>query len=358
MVIRHVIPSFLLFVGGVIAACGDASNSASSTADAGGDGAASVPLDAGVDSERSSTICGRFFDAFAACGAISPYPSAEIERIRARYEQACASQLSLPGKSIATEQLEACLQEYRSFHCDGSRMRSIVCRAARGTFPNGAACNDGDQCRSTRCALERPDGGEASACGTCTNTIEEGQPCGDGGSCVSGTKCDSLSSTPSCKAIAYGEVGAACGTSAAPSPCKDGLVCFSTSICQEPGGSGAECTYRAECKADLTCLQDRCAAPAQADERCSANNDCAKGLACDLDAMKCVQRSWARAGETCGGSIECIVGSCQTIGDSPPSCPRVIPDGQPCTSGNRAETCDSFANCVGGTCVLVTSACR
>jgi hypothetical protein len=83
---------------------------------------------------------------------------------------------------------------------------------------------------------------------------------------------------------------------------------------------------------------------------CEQDLTCAAGLGCGLASQTCGPITWASSGQACGDLVRCLVGDCNDG-----ICPSVIADGHACTVGDPSSTCDTFAQCQGGTCVLQDS---
>jgi hypothetical protein len=172
-----------------------------------------------------------------------------------------------------------------------------------------------------------------------------------------------LSSDPStyqrnCYALAFGGVGAACdGLSRL---CDLGLYCTSSWTCQPLASVGEACgegSYKGGCAAPLECGEASvCVSGAEEGASCSYDADCASGLGCGdwptcingPCASTCEPLTWAGSGEPCGGYTRCLVGYCDGT-----TCQTVIPEGQPCQGVGFDATCDTFAECFNGTCVLI-----
>jgi hypothetical protein len=71
-------------------------------------------------------------------------------------------------------------------------------------------------------------------------------------------------------------------------------------------------------------------------------------------SQTCGAVTWAGAGQPCGDLQRCLVGDCGPTG----TCPVVVADGQTCPA-DATSTCDSLADCAGGSCALEdTSVCK
>jgi hypothetical protein len=254
----------------------------------------------------------------------SGYPTSEAARVRSRADTLCAESAALPGSGRTPSVLEACVSALESGGCAGM----AVCgeNGANGLFGtgslgSGASCARNFQCASGNCtaANDAPDGG-LLRCGTCAPLPAVGQECAhpDIGAllaeCTEGATCNYAATPPTCVAVTIVGSGEAC--TAPGAECAAGLSC-------DPGGT--------------------CVPTVDANAPCSA---------------QCVPLIWASAGQPCGDTVTCLVGDCAFAGSTSAGvCPTVIPDGQPCSPSDPAFTCDSYASCQGGMCVIGYPSC-
>jgi len=347
----------------------------------------------------SESPCDDYFTAVYGCLLGSTFPASEKARIRSRYDQSCASMLSLPGMNITASFLGQCTMATETYGCGmaeqndceagGLFLAAPFYVAAGGALGAGAACVLPQQCQTYRCSAgsSTADGG-TPACGTCSSVAG---PCNVTGACAPGTLCarsvGDAGMTYTCETIAYGGSGAACdaylnecnpglscnagtGTCAPPGPsgtvcgadgdCRTGLVCSSAKdaatdasvtgavigTCAPPGPAGAPCGADQDCKTPLVCPHgpSTCHSPGQAGAPCGQDYHCAAGLGC-ADGV-CTSVTWVSAGQPCNDTTRCLVGNCGG------TCPAVIPDGQPCSNADSTSICDTFAQCFEGTCHL------
>jgi hypothetical protein len=297
--------------------------------------------------------CDDFFTAIYGGGCENPaaLPASEIARLRGRYDQACASELGLPGIGVDTSALEACASAIKASGCSVIAELNGPCSfAPTGTLASGSACATDAQCLGGDCSAGSLglDGG-TEACGMCAPLADLGQPCT--GDCVKGASCVDMGATETCVAITYGAAGVKCD--AQQNQCNSGLVCnLALGACATPGATGTSCLDQSDCQAGLACPSvggpGTCESPAQSGGPCEYDQDCVPPLGCDDDVHQCATITFASAGQACSGSVKCLVGTCPT-GTTGGTCPAVVADGQPCTD---QSTCDTFALCAGGTCRL------
>jgi hypothetical protein len=335
------------------AACGSGSSGGAGNGNAGG------------------SPCDALFDMLVGngkCPAQTPLPAAELSRIKPRFEQSCQNALALPGSGLTSDTLSACLSALQMLPCH-SNIDSVPACQFIGSLGGGAACVSDAQCQSGSCdySLGSPaDGGfMVPACGTCDPLIPVGGSCVNRSGCAPGSACDAMSGSngsATCTKITQGAAGASCDDQAAR--CADGLYCDpSTHTCTATKASGAPCSGSEECTAPLVCggssavgMGTTCQPPGQAGAGCTYDEQCAPGLGCDTSKMQCATVSWAAAGQPCGGTVRCLVGGCPTpTAGSMALCPKVVPDGQPCDATDPTSTCDTFASCMAGKCVLDNS---
>lgn len=198
--------------------------------------------------------------------------------------------------------------------------------------------------------------------GTCVAATPAGQPCSSG-PCAPGLACSAANpgGTSTCEPLTTSSAGGSCGAA----QCGTGLYC-NGGTCVANLTAGAACTAGDVCAPPLVCplvsaaggTSSTCQNAVQAGGACGGTRDCAPNLSCSSTSHQCVAVTWVAAGQPCGDTALCLVGECEANGGSP-TCPTVIPDGQPCTQNDPTQTCDSFANCLGGICVLgVPSSCQ
>jgi hypothetical protein len=206
--------------------------------------------------------------------------------------------------------------------------------------------------------------------------------------------------TYTCTAVTQGGPGASCnGLSAV---CAPGLYCSTQGECAGLEDAGPCSLDPSTCAPPLNCIGPSATASCgQLGDGgvCQYDVDCVSGLGCVPGPCvqgggiggcsrtgTCGSVAWVDAGQTCNGfSTRCLVGSCQCspgstscglgmplpvdggLGEG--TCPALVPDGQPCSSGGlfgNGPTCDNFAECftpVGpagmtgamGTCTLLDS---
>lgn len=310
-------------------------------------------------------------------GAALPLP--EQGRQQARFRQACAAEVALPGSGANPAAIESCASALQAGACDP--WLPDACRF-RGTLLEGSACNHGSQCQSGVC---NGPGGEilefnylalapAATCGRCAPATAIGEVCGRGGGCEAGAHCTTpyamtFQSEPiyACYEETEGDVGATCGNNLlGPIDwCKPGLYCArdtgsSPGSCRSLAGEGEGCAAVSgpgSCQPPLRCdnVSQTCKPPAEKGDLCLKPSDCQHGLHCPTTQF-CSEVQWVGAGEVCNATTRCLVGTCPN--DSPYStmpeatCPRVTADGEPCSA---SDTCDAFSTCIDGVCAISAS---
>jgi hypothetical protein len=306
-----------------------------------------------------SSSCDRYFSTlFDKCQNLPP-PAGEVARIRARFDQLCANALALPGTSVTATSLDACTSAIESSGCNADQAQ--VCKFGPGTLADGSKCVSSAQCMSDTCSAGQPvgDGGVGVVlCGTCV----AGQPCGSA-VCPVNTICTMNGASGSCQPITFGDAGAACDY--VVSLCKPGLVCNQASnACAAPGAAGSPCRTASDCEGSLVCpistsgAPSSCQQPGGAGSACQSDSDCGKGLGCDYIAHQCGTVTWASAGQPCGPAVRCLVGYCPLNGTATSgTCQKVIADGQPCSTSDSTQTCDTLSECLGTCRLLGSSSC-
>lgn len=321
----------------------------------------------GPSSTPTSTACGAYFDALYGSHCDPNRAASEAARDRGRFVTLCDADLALTGIATSASQLESCANALTAAGIcllEGTSSLPTQCQGLNsGTLGSGADCFSGSQCQSGNCLLTA-DGGAVATCGSCTAPIAVGQPCtASGGNCGMGSVCSDTTMT--CQVVVHGNVGAACGSNVAL--CSDGLYCDPTTlVCASAKSAGSSCTMiQGECASPLVCLSttNACGNPGAAGAACMISPDCAPGFDCGT-SNQCAAVTYAAAGEPCGGSLHCLVGSCTGIGTSL-VCPTVVADGLGCSlasgsasSGATPTTCDTFASCDNGVCTLAPPTCH
>jgi hypothetical protein len=303
-----------------------------------------------------SSACERYFDArIGNCAGPVP-PAAELARERARFDQACANALALPGISVTAAGLDACSSAIQAHGCNVAFQG--VCNFGPGSLADGAHCASSEQCMSENCtAGQSTNGSPLMACGTCV----AGSMCGST-VCAANTVCVANGSGQSCAPISFGSAGATCDGQQAQ--CNPGLVCSQMSHkCAQPGAMGSPCFSPADCADSLICpvgpqgMGTMCQNRGPAGAACYSDTDCTPDLGCDYSSNKCVTLNWASAGQPCGATTRCLVGSCPNSSTTSATCPTVIADGQPCNGNDLTQTCDILAACTGTCQIIGATAC-
>lgn len=362
-------------LAGIMLACGSESNTNQAASVDGGaspdEGGGTFDVGAAADTGghpqlNLASACGHAFDVLYGGKCHKPtVPPDELARIRPRYEQWCQSEYSLPGVTTTAERLDACASALAASACYPNPLPD-ACNMVPGTEPGGAVCNGRPQCESNFCNPgASPDGAVSfPICGTCSAAIREGQPCDPTAptTCMGDTLCEPAGEGgTTCQAVARGDVGASCGTSALVK-CKTDLYCDKTNHCAARGDVGAQCSGQIACMSMLQCVgapTGTCQVGAQAGTACSVLNGCAPGLSCS--AGTCVSIGWAMPGQPCSTMATCLVGALDycPFGATPQgTCPSVIADGQPCDANDVTTTCDTFAACLDGRCGLKDVVCK
>jgi hypothetical protein len=327
----------------------------------GGDGGSSSGSSSGGG---ATSACDDYFQAAfsGTCQGIALPPPSEVARIQSRFDTLCNDALALPGVGLSSADLEACVAAVKSHGCSVLDESNGPCAFETGSLGAGTACVTDAQCTSGACSAGIPlaDGGTASACGTCSAPVPVGEPC-DNGQCGAGEACSSnANGDATCFAITSVGAGATCNGDT--TGCNQGLICNSSAVCATPGGAGAACEEDQECAAPLVCPSVNGTATCQpvgaVGAPCVSASECQTGLTCASNSThQCATATWVAAGQPCSDTILCLVGSCPENGSNTATCPTVIPDGQACSEEDQTSTCDWFANCTGGTCVLGYPSC-
>ncbi len=329
---------------------------------AGGDGDGG----GGGSSGGGASACDDYFKAAfsGACpGTLEPPPS-EIARVQSRFDTLCAEALALPGVGITSANLEACVAAIQSTSCAVLDDEYGACSFTSGSLGEGASCVTNAQCGTGACSagVQASDGG-TTVCGVCSAAVPLGGSCTNGQSCGPDAICNyGAMGDQTCVAVVNVGEGGACNT--AFERCNSGLQCNSSGVCAAPGDAGAACQSDLQCAAPLVCpsvngAASTCQPAGPVGAPCNSAVECTSGLGCDFTSHQCTSVTWVAAGQPCnGGSISCLVGSCPAGNPGANgNCPTVIPDGQPCNPTDGTTTCDTFAQCTQGVCVLGYAAC-
>jgi hypothetical protein len=240
--------------------------------------------------------CDEYYKNWVARCWFAAYPASEIQRVESRWNSYCASDVNLMGVSYTAPELQACAQAMSTVSCDDQTTPDACFPVMEGTLAGNAPCLDNAQCQSGSCNL----GGASSSCSVCAILVADGQQCGTTNS-----------------------------------------LCSLNSSCTPENGESI-------CTAGLANLTDEGGS-------CSSNNDCANGLSCSSNGF-CVVPVLAAQGASCDNeNTLCLVGFCSNAVDGGANegvCPTVIDDGKPCEPSSSTTTCDDFAYCVSGVCVL------
>ena len=265
----------------------------------------------------------------------------------------------MPGDAVTSGALGTCASAVKASGCGVLNQTQGPCTFAAGTLPAASACVTGSQCQGGDCTAGNTtaDGGQ-SACGVCVAAAGIGQSCANGQSCGPGATCNgNTGGGQTCVAITHGGVGVACNGSS--TQCNQGLFCDpGTQTCAMPGAAGTACQLDEGCAAPLICPAgvtgvSTCQMPGGAGASCVDDPDCASGFGCGQTTRTCSTVTFAMGGQTCSDFVRCLVGSCPfTNGATSGTCPTVIPDGQACTSSDATSTCDAYASCDAGKCLL------
>jgi hypothetical protein len=332
--------------------------------DGGGSSGGSSGGSGGSSSGGAPAGCDDYFTAiYGSCLGGAALPASEITRLQGRFDTLCVDALALPGDAITSSALSACAAAVKSTGCAVLGQNPGPCALDTGTLTTGSSCVTGGQCQAGICTAGNTssDGGQ-TLCGTCVAAVGVGQSCTSGQSCGPSATCNgSTGGGETCVAITYGAAGVACNGS--NTQCNPGLYCDpNAQKCAAPGGAGAPCNLDEACTPPLACPAvtgpSTCQAPGGAGGPCQDDADCASGFGCGQTSHTCATVTFVTGGQACGDYARCLVGNCPfTSGATGGACPTVIPDGQPCTTNDATSTCDTFANCDGGKCLLGYVAC-
>lgn len=224
----------------------------------------------------------------------------------------CEHQRKLPGYST-TPIPASCVEVYQSAACTGVQtpagLLADECNP-KGSLDNGAACEEGEQCKTGNCFTKS---GSTARCGVCADYALEGADCAEA-KCKLGLYCLGTKTPGERKCKPLDALGAECtiGSCAFPNKCVGGT-------CKAPLADGMDCTHPAtdESPCEKSCLQGshQCGPSpnvfVKAGDKCEGVAlICPAGTSCQgpKGDQRCVLD--ARAGETCNDETgpECTQG--------------------------------------------------
>jgi hypothetical protein len=354
--------------GGATGSGGATGNGPAASADSGAGGRSSVPAD--VPAERARACKLYFTTRFSSsCSGPEPPPS-ELSRLASIFEQSCVGEFDMRGNANTAEALEACANALRITDCSERFNPPRECDF-RGSLPAGEPCILGTQCQSGTCNgttsgyIEQAG---VDTCGTCAAVARVGEPCSEacekGASCVSANPHDTQSRSV-CRAVTEVDLAEPCADET--HSCKAGLYCnVSRSVCEKLPALDERCPSDL-CAPPLVCHRGQvtefvvanttCGPVGNAGDSCDGIGDrgCASGLGCVWDRRnstnRCLPLTWVGPGGVCDNTRRCLVGDCNRpdlgpLDNQPGTCPKTVPDGQPCTSDNE---CDTLSHCLNPT---------
>lgn len=305
--------------------------------------------------------------------------TAHVSANNARFTTFCDALEKLDGISPTFDSaIAACAAKINAADCNTGIDQIPECGSGipNGTLDVGAPCASGLQCASGGCSagLQGDDGG-SSTCGTCQAPVADGADC-SAAPCVAGDACtlgfDGQNLTETCtKVNPPAADGASCTADSdcsGPDHCNYATADATTGTCAAPAAAGGSCSANQNCAASLVCTggdTQVCTAAVAVGGACTASTDCVVGAGCD-STSKCAALTYAAPGGACDGNTGlCSQGTCNVPssggGDAGPAtgtCPKIIPDGQACDDSDASQTCDDYAGCLNGVCVLVPATCN
>lgn len=186
-----------------------------------------------------------------------------------------------------------------------------------------------------------------------------GEPCLVSNQCASlacvGTPILGADGAPLPKGLQCGTCAAIVADGAACDPTKD--ACATTSscfggVCRPRGLQGAPCAAWSDCdEPDFVCKSSGVCDVVTADGApCGGSSDCASDTGCDASTHVCEPLVYEQPGMPCDDAVVlCESGACDA---ATRQCPLVLTDGSPCDPTDLTHTCDVYAYCFGGRCVL------
>ena len=252
----------------------------------------------------------------------------------ARRQASCEASAGAHASGTTPGSIEGCTLALADAACgDFERDTIPLCAPAQGQLGENAACAFSSECHSTFCQLVTGTG-----CGTC-------QP--------------------------RTTLGASCATTS----CSRGFVCVSSTLtCQAPSAGGAQCSDGEPCGFALTCVTPSGAATgtcepagssvgASCDPAHATGPGCdeLRGLACDRATDRCINLTYAGAGQPCGDvsgtTVACDAASvCFGASDTAQGhCQALVREGSACDTG-AGPACMAPARCVTGSGAGATTA--
>jgi hypothetical protein len=301
--------------------------------------------------------CAAYFDAADAYQSRCGGPPGPWFGLRDRFLKVCQVEISAPGASTDAG-LGACASAIKDATPTCGAANAAACNGvadAPGTLPTGAPCGSSAQCGSGVCKAP-----SLRTCGVCATRIAIGLACDSlkGERCTEDASCVLPIGSPSGTCTRLSDVGGPCGGGES---CKKPLNCDrATKKCVPEGTNGAACETNGDCAEPLVCGPgNTCVQPNATGAPCSpgfSRTGCKPKDTSDVGTKTCVAPIPPIAvepGGACGSGRDCRTGSCYTpTGASQGTCPAVLADGSPCDPKDKSKTCEQFAECVGGTCLL------
>ncbi len=303
---------------------GDLSSSGGDLSSSGGGDLGGAP-DLGGGTLTLATACAEY--AKDACAKLATCSSYQLQltygdqtTCKDRLKLSCTTSGMAPGTGFGATQWAAC-----------------------GAAISTATCDD---------YLNALTAGTIAACNPVPGTVANMVACGEHSQCQSAFCQAKPESCGTCvKPLAAGD---ACGTGKAP--CGYGLSCVNDR-CAAPASPGDKCSTTAgslypQCKLGYYCTAGKCAAQLKAGDACTTSAACSTvdGLTCDTKTRKCVAPTFAAAGNACDLAVQPPVlcsggGFCRT--GVKPVCVAPAKDGDTC-GPTKGPLCLSPATCTGG----------
>ena len=310
---------------GLVAACSDASGTATSTVSA---------AQACTDNARER--CARLqscspTDVELRYGSVSTCETRETKN--------CTASLAEPLTGNTPTAVETCAGAYAGWACvdylNGVNI-PLSCRQQLGPITNGGFCALDGECESGFCATV-----PGAACGTCTAPPKVGASCARLTSCGPGLTC--TPDTAAC--VPFGVRGSACGKGAV---CGVGLSCVGVDVTPNTQGLCQPAGQKVGVPCD----------PAL---RTAAGCDRNAGMVCNATSRTCQKVVVASTGQHCGDEVGDQPVYCQAAGSctggsgtTPGSCAAAAAEGAKCNLVT-GPGCVIPARCIGnggtsGTC--------